>query len=197
MKPWIIIAGLSLLLLATLAACSAPSGEPEAQLPTVSAFTWETYSDAAGSFTIDIPDYWPLDVVEVQPDGKTSLTRWSVRNGEDSLQFFVEVVAHYNQTGWDFTSEERSKNNFAHLNTIYERQVGVHYIEPPHPIRNGWAYTVELDAYEGKHCRVRSTEYFDAKPGWTYVATASICADENITYYLDGRQAIFSLTPTP
>ena len=196
MKPWIIIACLSLFLITALAACSAPSGEPEAQLPTVSAFTWETYSDAAGSFTMDIPDYLPLESVEVDEDGKSSLTMWGLRNGGDTV-FHVVVVAQYNKTGWDFTSEERSKNNFAHLNALYERQVGVRYIEPPHPIRDGWAYTVEVDAYEGKHCRVRSTEYFDAKTGWAYLAAANICVGENITYYLDGRKAIFSLTPTP
>ena len=196
MKPWIIIAGLSLFLLATLAACNAPPGEPEAQLPTVSAFTWEPYSDPAGSYTMNIPDYLPLELVEVAEDGKSSLTRWSVWIDERS-PFAVEVLAQYNGAGGGFSAEENSKHNFGNISGLYGKPVVVRHIEPPHPVQGGWAYTVEIELREENACTIRSTDYYDAKPGWTYFATTKICAYENITYEADGRTAIFSLTPTP
>ena len=193
MKPWIIIAGLSLFLLATLAACTAPTGE---QLPTVAAFTWETYSDAAGSFTMEIPDYLPLELVEVDKDGKSSLHRWSVWTDEGAL-FAVEVLARYKDP-WRVSSEETARHNFANITGLYGKRMSVRHIEQPRPRHGGWAYTVEVDLLDEQNpCRIRTTDYYDDQPDWTYFATTKICVGENMDYYLDGRKAIFSLTPTP
>ena len=196
MKPRIIIAGLSLLLLVTLAACSAPSGEPEAQLPTVSAFTWDPYSDPAGSYTMNVPDYFPLELVEVDEDGKSSLTRWSVRTDKGAM-FVVEVLAKYQEPG-DFSAEENAKHNFTNITGLYGKRMSVRHVEAPRPRHGGWAYTVEVDLLDEQNpCRIRTTHYYDDQPDWTYFATAIICVGENMDYYLDGRMAIFSLTPTP
>ena len=163
MKPWIIIAGLSLFLLATLAACTAPTGEGEAQLPTVPSFEWEPYSDAAGSYTMNVPDYFPLELVEVDEDGKSSLTRWSVWSGERAL-FAVEVLAQYKEP-WRGTAEETARYNFTNLTGMYGKRMSVRHVEAPRPRHGGWAYTVEVDLLDEQNpCRIRTTDYYDDQP---------------------------------
>ena len=227
MKTWMIITGLSLFLMTALVACTASPAATQAtpdvpatitayKLPPVSAFTWETYSDAAGSFTMDIPDYWVLDSNEVDPDGKSSLTRWIVRNVEDKRLFGVEVRAEYNEDGWaPLTSETLSKQDLSYLTNFSVPRIRT-ISSRPASIQDGWAYTVTTHRREGRRhptpwelaegrtqagsqpsCAARSTRYFDIRLRWAYRATVTVCVGENITYYLDGRTAIFSLTPTP
>ena len=196
MKTAIIMAGLSLFLLATLAACAAPTGQLPAQLPAIPAFAWEPYSDAAGSYTMTVPDYLPLELVEVAEDGKSSLTRWSVWTDKGAT-FAIEVLAKYQEPG-DFSAEENARYNFTDLTGFYGKRMSVRHIETPRPMYGGWAYTVEVDLLEEKDsCRIRTTDYYDDQPDWNYFATTKICVGEDMDYYQDGRMAIFSLTPTP
>ena len=165
-----------------------PTATPQPTAMPVPAVAWETVSDDAGTYTIDIPEHWTLDSVEIMSDGKSSYTIWK---SSDNWDASIAVSTTYSEYGWNGTSETESKTSFdeevASADTVAVRE--------PARVLNGWIYTV--DTWGGNDsCTIRDSLYWEIQYKWAFAVQALSCLHSQDTYGAEAIEALFSFEST-
>ena len=165
-----------------------PTPMPRPTATPVPAVAWETVSDDAGTYTIDIPEHWTLDSVEIMADGKSSYTIWK---SSDNWDASIAVSTTYSEYGWNGTSETESKTSFdeevASADTVAVRE--------PARVLNGWIYTV--DTWGGNDsCTFRGSLYWEIQYKWAFAVQAIICLHSLDTDGAEAIDALFSFEST-
>ena len=165
-----------------------PTATPPPTTTPVPAVAWKTVSDDAGTYTIDIPERWILDSVEIKENGKSSFTAWQAAHDGRAT---ISISASYSEYGWRDDSETASKTAFnervADTDTVAMRE--------PEKFFDGWNYLVETLSGED-NCAFRAYQYREVRRKWDFVVEGRICLHFIDTYGDEFAEAVLSFEST-
>ena len=165
-----------------------PYPTPRLTAAVVPEVVWETVSDDTGTYTIDIPQYWILDSVEMYEDGKSSFTTWK---SSDNLEASISIEAVYSEYGFNGTSATVSKVTFDAKVSSADTVA----VEEPARFFDGWRYAVESLSSDGT-CTFRAYEYWEVRSKWIFFVHGRTCVLSLDTYGEEVIEAVFSFKST-